>query len=305
MLQDESIASQHPGYVSQQATSLLYAGEYFDSDSQHYYNRARWYNPLTGLFNRVDPFAGNLNDPQSLHKYLYSHNNPANNIDPSGEFALCDIVITAAIIGAVVGLFLPAESFGERIRNSLFTALLTALMVDLMIVGASAAIVGLGMYFGVFLVSADTFVTLSMIAVGGTTFAAGAENSWFARQLSRLSKIKPWGHKTPSSQPLKIGFSKTQHPEYAQRLRNISGDKKTYTLDRTGSMARSRAAVRGVASRRGFDRDEWPMAITKEGGAGADIKYMLPSQNRAAGATIGNKLRPYPDGTKFQIEITD
>jgi len=97
LLQDESIASQRPGYVSAQATNLLYAGEYFDSDSQHYYNRSRWYNPLTGLFNRTDPFAGNLNNPQSLHKYLYCHNNPVNNVDPLGLFSLPEINIALVI----------------------------------------------------------------------------------------------------------------------------------------------------------------------------------------------------------------
>ena len=68
-----------------QGTSLLYAGEQFDFDNQHYYNRARWYNPYNGRFNRIDSFAGNNQDPQSLHKYLYAHCNPINGIDPSGE----------------------------------------------------------------------------------------------------------------------------------------------------------------------------------------------------------------------------
>jgi len=35
----------------------------------------------------MDPFGGNNQDPQSLHKYLYAHCNPTNNIDPSGNFA--------------------------------------------------------------------------------------------------------------------------------------------------------------------------------------------------------------------------
>jgi len=67
------------------ATNLLYAGEQFDVDAQQYYLRARWYNPLNGLFNQVDPFAGNNENPQSLHKYLYCHANPVNNLDSSGQ----------------------------------------------------------------------------------------------------------------------------------------------------------------------------------------------------------------------------
>jgi hypothetical protein len=46
------------------------------------------YDPATGRFNRLDPFFGNLNDPQSLHKYLYAHADPVNGIDPNGLFSL-------------------------------------------------------------------------------------------------------------------------------------------------------------------------------------------------------------------------
>lgn len=66
--------------------NLLYAGDTWDSDLDFYYNRARWYDPTVGRFNRMDPFAGNNRDPQSLHKYLYVHCNPVNGIDPTGEF---------------------------------------------------------------------------------------------------------------------------------------------------------------------------------------------------------------------------
>ncbi len=50
------------------------------------YLRARFYDPASGTFNRLDPFAGNLSDPQSLHKYLYTHGNPVMGVDPTGLF---------------------------------------------------------------------------------------------------------------------------------------------------------------------------------------------------------------------------
>jgi hypothetical protein len=34
----------------------------------------------------MDTFAGRIFDPQSLHKYVYGHNNPVMNVDPSGNF---------------------------------------------------------------------------------------------------------------------------------------------------------------------------------------------------------------------------
>ena len=79
------------------ATNLLYAGEQYDSNLDQYYLRARYYNANNGTFNRVDPYSGNMQDPQSLHKYAYCHNNPVNGIDPTGLFSLAEISIVQAI----------------------------------------------------------------------------------------------------------------------------------------------------------------------------------------------------------------
>ena len=78
-------------------TKMLYAGEQFDSSASMYYNRARYYNPSNGTFNRVDPFSGNNQDPQSLHKYAYCHNNPVMGIDPSGLFTIVSVLSSTAI----------------------------------------------------------------------------------------------------------------------------------------------------------------------------------------------------------------
>jgi len=67
-------------------TSILYSGQWTMKSGQQYL-RARFYDPASGTFNRLDPFAGNLTDPQSLHKYLYAHGNPVAFSDPSGNFA--------------------------------------------------------------------------------------------------------------------------------------------------------------------------------------------------------------------------
>ena len=67
------------------ATDLLYAGEQFDPGLQMEYLRARYYDQDNGRFNRLDPFEGNCEDPQSLHKYAYCHADPVNGVDPTGE----------------------------------------------------------------------------------------------------------------------------------------------------------------------------------------------------------------------------
>jgi len=82
-------------------TSLLYTGEQYEQyDSgalEQYYLRARYLNPDTGRFNRLDPWTGNNSDPQSLHKYAYAHADPVNGIDPGGYGVLLDFMSSVVI----------------------------------------------------------------------------------------------------------------------------------------------------------------------------------------------------------------
>jgi len=97
--------------VGRPSTDLLYAGEQWDAELGMQYLRARYYLPAQGIFNRLDPFFGYLDDPQSLHKYAYAHADPVNGIDPSGMFQILGITGTMFImsslimgtIGAVIG----------------------------------------------------------------------------------------------------------------------------------------------------------------------------------------------------------
>ncbi len=84
-------------YTAGVTEGLFYCGEQWDAKAKMYYLRSRYYNPLTGLFNQMDSFAGSPQDPQSLHKYLYCHANPVNNIDPEGKFSYGDVTLAMAI----------------------------------------------------------------------------------------------------------------------------------------------------------------------------------------------------------------
>src|SRR5262249_25961173 len=70
----------------------LYSGEQFDPDLNLYYNRARYLNVNTGRFWSMDPFEGNLQDPLSLHKFLYVASEPVSYLDPSGKLAASNLV---------------------------------------------------------------------------------------------------------------------------------------------------------------------------------------------------------------------
>jgi RHS repeat-associated protein len=78
-------------------TEFLYSGEQFDAKIGQQYLRARYYDPSTGRFNRLDPFFGNLTDPQSLHKYAYVHGDPIQGIDPNGLSWSVNVMSTVSI----------------------------------------------------------------------------------------------------------------------------------------------------------------------------------------------------------------
>jgi RHS repeat-associated protein len=66
------------------STPYLYDGEYLDTDLGTYYLRSRVLNHGIGRFLTMDNFQGDREQPSSLHKYLFCHSDPLNNIDPLG-----------------------------------------------------------------------------------------------------------------------------------------------------------------------------------------------------------------------------
>ena len=69
---------------------FLYTGEQYNTNTGLYYLRARYMDPSTGTFISMDSYPGSLNDPVSLHKYLYANANPVMYTDPSGYMSLFD-----------------------------------------------------------------------------------------------------------------------------------------------------------------------------------------------------------------------
>jgi hypothetical protein len=67
------------------------------------------------------------------------------------------------------------------------------------------------------------------------------------------------------------------------------------TLDRDGAKHNRQESLRDVPpSEPGYDRDEYPPAMFGEGGKGASVLNISRSDNRGAGASMGNQLRYAP-----------
>ena len=85
----------------------LYTGEQYNAATGLYYLRARYMNPETGTFTSMDSYAGTLDNPVSLHKYLYANANPVMYTDPSGYFSLAECSVVQGIQSTLNSVIVP------------------------------------------------------------------------------------------------------------------------------------------------------------------------------------------------------
>jgi len=80
-----------------------FTGKEQDEDTGLYYYEARYYDADIGRFVSVDPWAGDISDPQSLNKYSYVKNNPLKYVDPEGENPILAAMVVGAVSGYAIG----------------------------------------------------------------------------------------------------------------------------------------------------------------------------------------------------------
>lgn len=114
---------------------------------------------------------------------------------------------------------------------------------------------------------------------------------------------------------VKVDLSESKYPESTQHIKDAiaAGAPAVLTLDRRDPPGtankdkkctkRRKLSLKGHKKVSGKDLDEYPFAMTSEGGTGASVRPINPSDNRGSGSTIGNALRSQPDGTQFQINF--
>ncbi|MFD1772999.1 NucA/NucB deoxyribonuclease domain-containing protein [Paenibacillus rhizophilus] len=126
--------------------------------------------------------------------------------------------------------------------------------------------------------------------------------------LSYLAEQNGWDiGNSPSSdsEVVQLIFPTNEYPETAKHIEKAisKGEPRICTIDREGAEENRRESLKGIPSKKHYDRDEWPMAMCREGGTGADIAYISPADNRGAGGWVGNQLEKYEDGTRVEFII--
>ena len=93
----------------------LYTGEQYNESTGLYYLRARYLSPETGTFTTMDTYAGTLDNPVSLHKYLYANGNPVMYTDPTGNFSLMETSVAQGIQATINTIIAPGWSLQKML----------------------------------------------------------------------------------------------------------------------------------------------------------------------------------------------
>ena len=122
----------------------LYTGEQYNETTGLYYLRARYMNPGTGTFISMDSYAGSLDNPVNLHKYLYANANPVMYTDPTGYFSLAESSVAQGIQSVLNNVLTPMFN----IKKMMSWANMAVTMYDIaqqfnMLMSGEATVMGL------------------------------------------------------------------------------------------------------------------------------------------------------------------
>jgi hypothetical protein len=74
-------------------------------------------------------------------------------------------------------------------------------------------------------------------------------------------------------------------------------------VDRENADLHREQSLASFPPRSGYNRDEYPPAMSEEGGYGASVRYIDPAANRGAGSVMGNALEEWCEEQPFRIRF--
>jgi filamentous hemagglutinin len=127
--------------------------------------------------------------------------------------------------------------------------------------------------------------------------------------VAAMAAVVPAGRVVEVAAPVvkEITLTVAEHGEAAVHAADAikAGKSDVLTIARDGAAANRKAAIGGMEKVPGKQLDEYPAAMFKEGGSGASVRAIKPSDNMSAGACIGNACRGLPNGAKIKIRVED
>lgn len=105
--------------------------------------------------------------------------------------------------------------------------------------------------------------------------------------------------------PRNVDIRMSKYPQSAAHIRDAQrrGHPEVLTVDRSRAKDNRKASLKGVKRRSGQDRDEYPPATFREGGAGASVRHIAPGDNRGAGSSMGHQMKDVKDGERVRLRV--
>jgi hypothetical protein len=102
-----------------------------------------------------------------------------------------------------------------------------------------------------------------------------------------------------------VELSSSRYPQTTDHIADAiaAGQPALLHIDRDHEDQHRDESLAPYPPRTGFDRDEYAPAMSREGGTGADVRYIDPSDNRGAGSVMGNALEGWCEDQPFRIRI--
>lgn len=154
-----------------------------------------------------------------------------------------------------------------------------------------------------FLTRVLAFLTMAGMLVGtpGHTWAGSVASAAARAAVKQMAR--------QTSKPADVLIKRSKHPaaaahvEHAQRM----GQPTILTIDRAHAKEQRAQSLKHIPRKpetaKGMDRDEYPFAMTREGGHNANVRYIDAADNRGAGKSIGHQTRDLPDGTRIRVLV--
>jgi hypothetical protein len=112
----------------------------------------------------------------------------------------------------------------------------------------------------------------------------------------------------------RITFSRSKYANIRRHYISAVGKgwPRILVINRAGTSARRDKLLADVPTKDGYDRDEYPPAVGRGRGSRAlkrginptgwlaDVEYVPSGENRSHGSSLGSKLRPFCNGTRFR-----
>jgi len=104
---------------------------------------------------------------------------------------------------------------------------------------------------------------------------------------------------------ISIELSRSRYPYTTDHIADaiVAGEAALLHIDRAGADQNRSQSLAGIPTKPGYDRDEYPPAVSREGGYGASVRYVPSADNRGAGSVMGAQLSGWCEGQPFRMRL--